>query len=125
MNKEMICIVCPVGCHLSVDEHHHVTGNKCPRGEAYAIKEATDPRRVLTSSVKTVYPHMPRLSVKSKEPIPKDQIFKAMNALSHILVSDAVTTGDVIIHNVLDTGIDIISTKTINLGYNGTKDVIK
>ncbi len=120
----MICIVCPVGCHLSVDEHNHVTGNKCPRGEAYAIKEATDPRRVLTSSVKTVFNHMPRLSVKSKEPIPKDKIFDVMNCLDRILVSDPVTIGDVIIDDVLGTGIDIISTKSIDLRYNGTKDVI-
>ena len=31
--KELICIVCPRGCHLTVDEDHGytVTGNSCPR----------------------------------------------------------------------------------------------
>lgn len=32
--KELICIVCPRGCHLKVDEAcgYTVTGNGCPRG---------------------------------------------------------------------------------------------
>ena len=32
--KELICIVCPKGCHLRVDEDngYAVTGNGCPRG---------------------------------------------------------------------------------------------
>ena len=35
--KELICITCPKGCHLKVDEEHGytVTGNSCPRGEEY------------------------------------------------------------------------------------------
>ena len=31
MNK-LICIVCPRGCHLEVDENFNVTGNFCQRG---------------------------------------------------------------------------------------------
>ncbi|MBE6426383.1 MAG: molybdopterin oxidoreductase, partial [Planctomycetaceae bacterium] len=27
--KELICIVCPRGCHLTVDENMNVTGNFC------------------------------------------------------------------------------------------------
>ena len=39
--KELICIVCPKGCHLSVDENdnYKVTGNSCPRGEEYGAAE--------------------------------------------------------------------------------------
>ena len=33
MEKELICISCPKGCHLKVDEEaNKVTGNGCPRG---------------------------------------------------------------------------------------------
>ena len=33
----IICITCPKGCHLSVDEEngYAVTGNSCPRGAEY------------------------------------------------------------------------------------------
>ena len=32
MKKELVCIVCPRGCHLTIDENNNVTGNSCPRG---------------------------------------------------------------------------------------------
>ena len=38
MNKELICICCPMGCHLSVDiENKKVNGNTCKRGEVYGL----------------------------------------------------------------------------------------
>ena len=52
--KELICIVCPKGCHLKVDEENGcaVTGNGCPRGAEYGKSELLHPTRVLTSTVK-------------------------------------------------------------------------
>ena len=51
---ELICIVCPKGCHLKVDEEngYRVTGNSCKRGEEYGKKELTNPTRVITSTVR-------------------------------------------------------------------------
>ena len=51
--KELVCIVCPNGCRLQVDDEHGytVTGNRCPRGAAYGKTECTHPTRVLTSTV--------------------------------------------------------------------------
>ena len=39
--KDLICIMCPKGCHLKVDEEHGytVTGNRCPRGAEYGHNE--------------------------------------------------------------------------------------
>ena len=52
--RELICITCPKGCHLKVDEEndYKVTGNGCPRGAIYGKKECTHPTRVVTSTVK-------------------------------------------------------------------------
>ena len=52
--KELICIVCPKGCHLQVDEQndYQVFGNSCPRGAEYGKNELLHPTRVLTSIVK-------------------------------------------------------------------------
>ena len=54
--RELICITCPKGCHLRVDEEkdYKVTGNGCPRGAVYGKKECTHPTRVVTSTVKIV-----------------------------------------------------------------------
>ena len=45
--KEVICICCPKGCHLQVDEQNDyaVTGNGCPNGIAYGKEELTNPTR--------------------------------------------------------------------------------
>lgn len=52
--KELICIVCPKGCHLKVDEEngYAVTGNTCLKGEEYGKNELLNPMRVVTSTVK-------------------------------------------------------------------------
>ena len=46
--KELICIVCPKGCHLKVDEENGcaVTGNGCPRGAEYGKSELLHPTRL-------------------------------------------------------------------------------
>ena len=49
--KEFICIECPKGCRLTIDENLNVTGNTCLRGKQYAINEVTCPKRIVTSTV--------------------------------------------------------------------------
>ncbi len=111
--REMICIACPVGCHLTIDENLHVKGNLCQRGEKYAIEEITHPTRILTTTVKTTSLINPRLSVKTKDPIPKELLFEAMEILNSITIENNVKIGDVIVKNILNTGVDMIATKTI------------
>lgn len=60
--REMTCITCPNGCTLQIEEVEgilHVTGNKCKRGEAFAIAELTHPMRTICSTVRTIYPEVP------------------------------------------------------------------
>ncbi len=113
--KEMICIACPIGCHLTIDGNLRVEGNICPRGEKYAIEEMTHPTRIVTTTVRTISSLTPRLSVKTKDPIPKELIFKVLDVLGGITVSKNVKIGDVIVSNILDTGVDIIATKAIDI----------
>jgi len=52
---KLICINCPRGCELEVSvegEQVSVTGNACPKGEAYAVAEVTNPTRMVTGLVK-------------------------------------------------------------------------
>ena len=38
MIKEMVCIVCPMGCHLTIDtDTLDVKGNTCPRGASISL----------------------------------------------------------------------------------------
>ena len=70
---ELICIVCPKGCHLTVDEAHNfeVSGYGCPRGKEYGHKELTNPTRTLTSIVRIDGAIHPCCPVKTSGDIPK------------------------------------------------------
>ena len=111
--KEIICITCPRGCHLQVDENLNVTGNMCPRGAIYAKAELTHPVRMVTSSVSVISESQSRLPVKTKDPIPKELIFKIMEEIEKVEVKAPIKIGDVIIKDVLGTGVDIVATKNI------------
>ena len=80
--KELICIVCPQGCHLKVDEENgcSVTGNSCPRGAEYGKMELTHPTRVVTSTVRCQGGLYPRCPVKTDRAVPKELVFDAMKA---------------------------------------------
>lgn len=110
---QIICITCPKGCHLQVDEENgfRVTGNSCPRGEVYGRNELQNPVRVLTSTVRLTGACTPRLSVKSSAPLPKGKIFDVMRLLDGVTVSAPVQRGQVLLENVLGTGTDIVATK--------------
>lgn len=113
--RELICIGCPMGCPLTVElengEVLNVTGQTCKRGEVYARKEVTDPTRIVTSTVMVEGGKVERVSVKTKEDIPKGKIFQCVKALKGVTVKAPVHIGDVIVPNVADTGVDIVATR--------------
>lgn len=116
--KELICIVCPVGCHLNVEDKDHITGNKCPRGLKYAIDEITHPVRTITTTIKTTSFRMPRVPVKTSQPIPKELIFKIMDEIGAYVLTKSVKMNDIIIENILDTKVDIVATRDFDIERN-------
>ncbi len=116
--KELICIVCPKGCHLKIDDNNNVTGNSCKRGIEYAISETTNPTRTITSTVKIENGTINRLPIRTEKPIPKSKIFDVMDYLNTITVSAPIKVGDIIVENILDTNVNIIATRTINKKEN-------
>lgn len=111
--RELICINCPRGCRLKVDDDFNVTGNFCPRGAVYAKNELTHPVRTLTSTVKVQSRLERRLPVKSSEPLPKEKVFDAVKELDIVEMKAPVHIGDVVIANVCNTGVNIVATKNI------------
>jgi len=112
--KEFVCIVCPRGCHLSIDENLNVTGNTCPKGKQYAINEVTNPLRMLTSTVKVKGASLVRVPVITSVEIPKGKMFEVMKELNKVEVEAPVKMHDVIIKDVLGLGADIIATRSID-----------
>ncbi len=111
---KIICITCPKGCHLTVDEITlEVIGNNCPRGAVYGKNELVSPVRTLTSTVKVVGGDISRCPVRSQSPLPKGKIFDAMKELRKVTLTSPVKIGDVVIENVCDTGVNIIATRNV------------
>lgn len=117
MKKELVCIVCPVGCSLEVEieesEVTKVSGNTCKRGEVYAKKECTNPTRIVTSSVNVEGGLEAVVSVKTESDIPKGKIFDCIKELSKVVVKAPVHIGNIIIKDIAGTGINIVSTKEV------------
>lgn len=111
--KNLICIMCPKGCRLKVDvkNGYTVTGNACSKGAEYGKKEAINPERILTSTVKIKGAFYSRCPVKTDREIPKPLIFKAMEQINAVEVSAPVKRGDIVIFNILGTGASLIVTK--------------
>ncbi len=111
------CVVCPKGCSISVDytiENNEkvisaVRGNSCKRGLSYASSEVIHPERVLSSTVRIKNSTLHLLPVRSASPLPKELLFEAMKVIKNTEVSSPVKMGDVIIHNIAGSGIDMIA----------------
>ena len=109
---KMICINCPKGCEMDVSvegEKVTVTGHTCPRGEAYAKSEVTNPTRMVTGLVRVAGMRKP-LPVKTKTAIPKGKIDATLFALHQATVQLPVKIGDVVIPDVAGTGVDVVAT---------------
>ena len=115
MTQELICINCPRGCHLQIESNAtqngklRVTGNACPKGEAYAKAEVTNPTRMVTGLVRVAGMRKP-LPVKTKVAVPKAKIDAVLFALHQATVQLPVRIGDVIIPDVAETGVDVVAT---------------
>lgn len=115
--KQITCIVCPRGCRLTVtkdNDEYKVSGNFCKRGIPYGISEVTNPVRTITTTVKCLNGIYPCLPVISDQPVPKGLIFEIIKAINKVYVYAPVNYGDIIIENVLNTGINIIASRTMN-----------
>ncbi len=114
MKRNITCVVCPRGCSMVAEidgELITVTGNACPRGEAHAIGECTNPVRSLTSIVRVSNREDTMVSVKSAAPVPKDKMFEIMDLIHATSVEAPVAIGDVILSDVYGTS--IVATKEI------------
>ncbi len=114
-----LCIGCPLGCRLEVDEDSHgdiieIRGSSCRKGDRYAVQEHTDPRRSVTTTVAIIGGSLPRLPVKTDGEIPKDLVLAACEALRKVRVRAPVKMGDVVVEDLLDTGCAVVATRTMD-----------
>ncbi|MDD4316494.1 MAG: DUF1667 domain-containing protein [Clostridia bacterium] len=111
--KKYTCILCPVSCEMeagqAVDHGEiSVSGNACKRGEVYARMEIINPQRILT----TLFPVTRGKAVpcKSGAPLDNHKLFDVIKLIKNSRAQKPVKAGDILLPNVLGTGVDIIAT---------------
>jgi CxxC motif-containing protein len=117
--KELICILCPLGCKMQVAEKPDQPGEltirniQCKKGKEYAYEEYKNPTRTLTSTVAIHNTTLPRLPVKTSRALPKELVYRAMDEINKVELEGPVRMGDVIIRDLLGTGIDLVATRSL------------
>lgn len=120
--REIICISCPIGCHLTAAYERgdngeigdiSVTGNRCRRGVIYGTEEILAPRRMVTATCAIDSTLMARIPVKSTSPVPKELIDDLLNELYLLNLTPPISLGDSVISNFRDRGVDVVATRTL------------
>ena len=113
--RELVCICCPKGCRLHVDDHQDcaVTGNTCPRGAEYGRNEVQDPTRVLTSTVRLTGGLYRRCPVRTDRPVPKGMLTEIMAKLNGVELVSPVKIGQLVMENVDGRGANVIVTRNL------------
>ncbi len=110
----IICVTCPKGCTLEVrHEGAMVTEIKpgCKRGHEYAHNELVDPRRNVATSVRIRGAVHPLLPVYTSAPFPKKLISQLLVEIRRAEVESPVKMGEIVLENILGSGIDILSSR--------------
>jgi CxxC motif-containing protein len=134
MVKDLTCIVCPIGCSLSVEEGEKgsdgfplltVTGNRCPRGAVYAREEIRAPKRVVTATCaiaegsalvpgRAGFSGPRRVPVKTSGPCPREKIDTLLKEIYKTRVRLPVKAGDKILPDWEGLGIDVVAVRTVS-----------
>ena len=119
MEMTKTCTACPRGCRLRIlveRRRVHVSGQRCRKGEEYGREEAVQPRRILTTTVRTAYRQEPRLPVKTTGTIPLRDFSRAMARINALCLRRPVHCGEVVEHDLIGDGVDLVATEELPYG---------
>lgn len=115
MEREMVCISCPIGCRLTVHWENsgqgvQVSGNRCAKGESYALEEVQAPRRVLTATVAARTGRgRERVAVKTSRPLPREHIPGVLAEIYGWELQAPVRLGQVLLPDIAGSGVDLVA----------------
>ena len=138
MTQELICITCPIGCHLVVErgsgDELAVGGNRCPRGAAYAREELLTPKRTVTATCRARTSHgscvdrglsatlepgrcataAKRIPCRTSAPFPRERVDELLAVIYALEEPLPIKAGRILIHDVFGLGIDVVATRTLD-----------
>jgi CxxC motif-containing protein len=113
----LTCVLCPVGCELEVRGDAagelEIQGNQCDKGVPFALEEVLRPKRNLATSIPIGGTAEKMVSVRLSGPVPREMIFPILAEIARLRPEAPVRRGQVLIADVLGTGVDVIATRTV------------
>ena len=98
------CILCPNGCRLRYESDGSISGNRCKRGEEYAIQERTSPMRTLTLTLRTESGAL--VPVRTDRPIPREKLLDAAAQLQTLVLPERdIACGEVLLHDLMGAAV--------------------
>lgn len=116
------CTTCPNNCLLHVEVEtaadgskvaKEIGGNRCGRGITFAKTEVSRPERVLATTVVIHNGDEQLLPVRTKTAIPFDKHAEAMHLLRTTAIYAPIKMGDVVVRNILNTGVDVVASMDV------------
>ena len=106
-----------MGCDLEVtytpEKIIEVKGNTCKRGITYAETEIFHPERVVTTTVRVKGARIEFVPVKTEKTIPKKLTHSVIKHASGVTLKAPVKVGDIVIKNILNSGVNLIVTRNL------------
>ena len=113
----LTCVLCPVGCELEVRKDAagdlEVGGTQCEKGVPFAVEEVLHPKRNLATSVPLRGTAARMVSVRLSGRVPRAMIFPILAEIAKLKPEAPVRRGQVLIVDVLGTGVDVIATRSV------------
>jgi len=111
--NKIICLKCPRGCEINVEIDNNqiinINGNKCKLGIDYAKDEVTNPKRILTTTVKVKNGKYPLVPVWTDKPIPKNKIIELANILRNFELEAPVNVNQIVLSNIFDSDVNVLT----------------
>jgi len=111
--KKLYCEACFNGCLLTIMSSGAgimVDGNSCLKGHDFAEDWMKDSAVTVTTTVRTKFPDIPVISVRSEDPIERKAVTDVMHEINSKVVEQELGCGDTLIEDVAGTGVKIIVT---------------
>jgi CxxC motif-containing protein len=130
MRQELTCITCPLGCRLVAEREDgaelKVSGNRCPRGAAYAREELLAPKRTVTATCRSMATpaagpaesRSRRIPCRTTAAFPRERVDELLAVIYALEEPLPVTRGQVLIRDALGLGIDVIATRSLGIEEN-------
>jgi CxxC motif-containing protein len=113
----LTCVLCPVGCELEVARDAagglEVRGHQCEKGVPFAVEEVLRPKRNLATSVPVRVTTDRMVPVRLSGPVPRGMPHPLRDENAGVRPEPPVRRGQLLIADVLGTGVDVVATRTV------------